>query len=560
MSLRASVAASRPLIRRLLAVLVLLWLGLWFAGSQYRSLLEPDEGRYAEVPREMVASGDWVTPRSDGIKFFDKPALQYWGTALAYEAFGLHNWTARLWGLLTGLAGMLAVGWAGARVFGRRAGAIAALALGGSLLWVLGSHINTLDLGVSAFFAIALGAFVVAQHAGTGARARRGLMLGMWAALAAAVLSKGLIGVVFPGGALFFYLLWTRDWALLKRVELPWGLALLLALTLPWFIVVSRDNPEFFHHFFIREHFTRFLTDKDDRAQPFWFFLPVVALGFFPWTAFLPEALRLPPRATGFDARRLLWIWTLMILVFFSVSHSKLPLYILPIFPSLALLIGATAAALSGRALAWRLGIGAVLVAVAAPFALRAHVPVKLAALAVRYQGFMHLAALAAGLGAIALLIAAVLALRGRTRSALVMTGLIGLALPQTLLIGFQTLAPIYSAAPMAAAIAPYLAPGEPVYTVGAYRRGLPFYLDRTVTIAAEDPYDLRAGVRWNPERLIPNLTDFAAAWRARADGVAVMRPDLYAELAAQGLPMHTLARGPDWVAVQRQRVAGTRP
>jgi hypothetical protein len=132
--------------------------------------------------------------------------------------------------------------------------------------------------------------------------------------------------------------------------------------------------------------------------------------------------------------------------------------------------------------------------------------------------------------------------------------------LPQALLIGFQALAPIYSAAPMAVAIAPHLAVGEPVYTVGAYRRGLPFYLDRTVTIAAEDPYDLRAGVRWNPERLIPNLANFAAAWRARADGVAVMRPDLHAELAAQGLPMHTLARGPDWIAVQRQRAAGTRP
>src|SRR5450432_678128 len=108
---------------------------LWFLPLQTYRLFNPDEGRYAEIPREMVASGDWVTPRLDGLKYFEKPPLQYWATAVAYKAFGEHEWTARLWVALSGFLGLLITAWIGARLYGAPSGVLAALVQAGSLLY-----------------------------------------------------------------------------------------------------------------------------------------------------------------------------------------------------------------------------------------------------------------------------------------------------------------------------------------------------------------------------------------------------------------------------------------
>lgn len=543
--------ASASRRRAALAALLLCWLALWFAGAQSRALLEPDEGRYAEVPREMVASGDWVTPRYDGVLFFDKPALQYWGTALAYEAFGASNWTARLWGLLTGLMAMLAVGWAGARAFGRLAGFSAALVLGSSLLWVVGSHLNTLDLGVSAFLALALSAFIVAQLPETVPRARRGWMLLTWMAMAAAVLSKGLIGVVFPAGALFFYMLWTRQWHLLKRMEWRWGLLLLFGLTVPWFVAVSLRHPQFFDYFFIREHFTRFLTDRDDRQRPFWFFLPVLVVGVFPWLLLLPAALKRPQSRQGFDARKLLWIWTLMIFVFFSISHSKLPLYLLPVFPAVALLTGDAIARMRPARIALALAGAAGLLVAGVFVALHRKVPVELSMVASAFHGYMEQIAWAQALAALALCGAALLVWRGRTYAGVMLAAFSGLGLMQAALLGFQMLAPAYSAQPLAQAMRPWLRADTPVYMVDTLQRGLPFYLRRTVTLVGAVPYDLRDGLRIQPG-LLHRLSGFEDAWRDQPGALAVMAPSTYAALRAKGLPMQLLERAPGWLLVRR--------
>ncbi len=537
----------------LLLLFAILWGAVWFVGTQSRSLLEPDEGRYAEVPREMVASGNWITPRVDGVKFFDKPPLQYWATAIAYETIGISNFSARLWPLLLGLAGILAVGWAGLRVAGRRAGLSAALVLGSSFLWAMGSHINTLDLGVSAIFAMALATFIVAQLPTTDPGRRRGLMWLTWALIAAAILSKGLIGIVFPAGTLFFYLLVKRDWARLRQVELLWGGLLCLAILLPWFIAVSTANPEFFHYFFIREHFTRFLTNEDARVHPFWFFVPVVIVGMFPWLAFLTAALRRPWRLLSirdrqFDPRLFLWIWTWMIFLFFSISHSKLPFYILPIFPALALLIGMEMERMRGRAIAIRLGISAILLAIAVPGLYWIREPEKVQVLGGAFHNFISSISVMLAVWVLLLAVAVVLAWRGRVVAALLLTAVVGLAVPQTLLIRFQVLAPIYSAEPMAAKIAPFLAPGEPVYAVHWFRRGLPFYLRRTVTLVNEVPYDLRSGLRWEPQKGM-SMTVFRARWETQASGLAIMTPARLARLQHDGLRLNILASGPDWVA-----------
>src|SRR5512147_2281613 len=127
-----------------------------------RPLANPDEGRYSEIPRYMAQSGDWVMPRLNGIKYFEKPPLQYWATAAAYRVFGEHNWTARSWPALTGLLGILLICWVGTRLFGPAAGAYSAMVLGSSVLYTALAHILTLDMGLAFFLTVALAGLLLA--------------------------------------------------------------------------------------------------------------------------------------------------------------------------------------------------------------------------------------------------------------------------------------------------------------------------------------------------------------------------------------------------------------
>ncbi|MBL8357958.1 MAG: phospholipid carrier-dependent glycosyltransferase, partial [Delftia acidovorans] len=157
----------------LIAVLAI----LWFGALDHRKLVRPDEGRYAEVAREMVASGDWVTPRLNDFKYFYKPALQYWATATAFSVFGINEWTARLWSALTGFCGVLLTGWMGAQLWGRATGVAAGSITAGALLYALIGQVNTLDMGVTFFSSAGIFAFMLAQREARGAPAERRWML-----------------------------------------------------------------------------------------------------------------------------------------------------------------------------------------------------------------------------------------------------------------------------------------------------------------------------------------------------------------------------------------------
>src|SRR5258706_1733329 len=170
----------------------------WFCNLGYRHLIKPDEGRYAEIPREMVASGDWLTPRLNGYKYFEKPALQYWITAAAFTAFGPHEWAARLWPALTGFLGVLLVFLAGKRLFSPPAGLWGAAVAASSAIYASIGHLLTLDMALCVFMSASVFAFAVAQRDPAGEAERRRWMLLAWAAAALAVLSKGLVGIVLP--------------------------------------------------------------------------------------------------------------------------------------------------------------------------------------------------------------------------------------------------------------------------------------------------------------------------------------------------------------------------
>ena len=326
------------------AVVLALLLGLFFSlflGS--RPLSVPDEGRYVEIPREMAVTGDWLTPRLNGVKYFEKPPLFYWFEAALIRLFGLSEWSVRLGPALFALFGCLAVYYAGARMFGRRTGILSAVVLATSILYYALSRVITLDMPVSVLLTAALLSFLLGTRE-PGGVTRRLFFWSFYAFAALATLTKGLIGIFIPGIIIGAWLLIMNEWRVLRSMHLASGMALFLLIAVPWHVMVDRSNPEFFNFYFIHEHFQRYLTKVHHRYKPFWFFIPVLVGGLFPWSAFLVQAVRRAlPRWKDRHVHRetvFLLLWAGLIFLFFSASSSKLMPYILPVFPPLALIIG----------------------------------------------------------------------------------------------------------------------------------------------------------------------------------------------------------------------------
>ncbi|MDD2337629.1 MAG: glycosyltransferase family 39 protein [Geobacteraceae bacterium] len=301
-------------------------------------LREPDEGRYAEIPREMLERGDVITPHLNHVKYFEKPPLHYWVNAMSLSVFGRNEFAARFPSALLGLGGVLLTYFFGRRIFGRREGLYSAMILGSSLGYLVLGRMNSIDMTLTFCMTACLGFFLLASRDD---EQRKGLFYHLFYLFAAlTVLAKGLIGIVLPGGIVFMYLLFTKRWRLLREMRLVTGSFLFFVVCAPWFVLVSLKNPEFPRFFFIHEHFERFLTKVHHRYEPPWFFIPVILLGLIPWTFFLPEALKNTWKTR--DHRKLyLALWVGVIFVFFSASSSKLIPYLLPVFPALALLLGA---------------------------------------------------------------------------------------------------------------------------------------------------------------------------------------------------------------------------
>ena len=520
-----------------------LWLAiavLWFGSLSFRDLAGTDEGRYAEIAREMAQTGDFVTPRLNDLKYFEKPALQYWMTALAFKAFGESEFVARLWPGLCGFLSVLMVWYTARRLWGRDAGHYAALTTV-SMVWMLGvSHVITVDMSVSFFLTVSLCSFLIAQTETTPAPERRGWMLLVWAAMAGAMLSKGLIGAVIPGAVLVFYSLIYRDWKTWPRMEPLWGPVLFLALSAPWFIAVSMRNPEFARFFFIHEHFERFTTTEHHRVGAWYYFLPILIGGLLPWTSLLPALTRHAAKresGNGFQPNGVLLVWCGFIFLFFSLSGSKLPGYILPMFPALGLLLG--------RYLAQ-----------AAPAVLRVHALILMALwmAALIYLPFfaqtgsdstpMEFNRQAAGWIAAAALASLVLAglaagsaKRGGKELSVVQLALGGVLFGAIIMAGYQVYSPLVSAKNAALAIATYVKADTEVFSVQRYEQGLPFYLKRPVTLVAYvDEFDL--GQKAEPEKWIPRIEDFPARWSAAPSAVALMGHGTFESLQKAGLPM----------------------
>ena len=322
-----------------------LWCFLLFLAA-LRPMALPDEGRYAEVSRWMLVSGDWLAPRLDGLPFFHKPPLLHWLQSISFFIIGVSVWSARLVPALH--AGLMLIGiyLATRKIAGEATAGRALLMMGSSLTFLFAGQFINHDILVATWISAAIGCFAF-SFIGTDStvRVRAGWARAGFAACGLAVLSKGLIGLVLPGMVVFIWLLWTRQFS--KVWRLPWisGLLLFAAVALPWFVLAQLKYPGFFDYIIIKQHFARYTASTFNSVYPWWFYLMALGILFFPWCVFsllslLPKIrLRLPSGAISDKSwTSLCWIWLLSVLIFFSVPSSKLLGYILPAVPPLTML------------------------------------------------------------------------------------------------------------------------------------------------------------------------------------------------------------------------------
>src|SRR5258706_248381 len=426
-----------PLPRWVLGVLAVVALVVGIDNLD-RPLANPDEGRYSEISREMVASGDWVTPHLNGLKYFEKPPLQYWATAAAFKLFGENETSARLYVGLCGLATILIIGFAGMRLLNPEAGLAAMLVL------------------VSSPYFLALG---------------------------------------------------------------------------------------------------RFLTQSHRRVEPAWYFVPVLAVGFLPWVFALPSAIaqawRSEASARGPQPVRLLLAYSAFVVVFFSASGSKLPAYILPAFPPLALAIGRYLAQAPPRRLAlWAaltIPIGIALAAVAwhlpdttrDEWTRRAYED----AWGIAFAGALLLVVSSAG--------ATVLLRAGLRWAAIAVVALANVLMIDCIEDVYENLSPRQSGFIVAEKMRPLLKPTTRLYSVSHYEQTVPFYIARTMTLVDyEDEFQL--GISIEPERAIETRAEFPEQWLRPGDALAIMHPKAYEELKALGLPMQVVHEDPRRILVRK--------
>ena len=538
---------------RVRAALALAFLVSWYAFAGWRALFSPDEGRYAELARHVFASGDWVTPRLNGILYFEKPPLQYWITALAYHAFGLNEFAARFWPVTASALAVLGVARAGTRAIGATAAWWAAVLLASSVWWIANGHFLSLDAGVSSLLAGVLLALLHALHDDASPRQTRNAMLAAWALAGLAVLSKGLIGLLIPIGAVGLYVLVARDWRALARLHIGKGALVLLAVAAPWFVAVSMENPGFAQFFFVHEHFQRFTSTVHRRVGAPWYFVPVVIAGALPWTALLAPALLAATRRapSRFQPAWLLGCWAVFVFAFFSASGSKLPSYVLPMFPALAMLVASWLVRASPRAIRGHAIAGAALAIVLAAVTGAGRLPGAFARADADDRLFLGWVSAGAAIVA-AGFVAATIARHRRAATGLAVAALATAIGAQVAIGGHDVYSRQRSARALAGLLAPHLTPATPIFSVRYHDQSLPFYLRRTL-VFVDYRDEFAFGLDQEPGRAIPTLAAFATHWHGLARAVAVLDPPTYDSLAAAGLPMRLLYRDGKRVAVLRQ-------
>jgi 4-amino-4-deoxy-L-arabinose transferase-like glycosyltransferase len=320
-----------------------------------RGLNEPDEGRYAEIAREMAVTGEWLVPHLNGFEHFQKPPLLYWLTAASIRVLGANEWAARLPSALAALGVVLLTHGIARRLFDRATAVAAVLVVVSSFEFFALGRLLTPDMLLTFWVTAAIAALV---------SGRRWLF---FICMGFGFLTKGPMALVVPVSAAFGWQMFPRPDG--EKLKLPWGrgMALTLGVGLSWFVLLSVRNGALLDYFWRYELVERFTSSAHGRSKPFWYFAPVLVVGFLPWIFFLPaQAKELWTRwkkSEWMNTDGLLCCWIILPLIILSLSGSKLPTYILPLFPALSML---AARNLRVQALQWQIAPAAICCWVAA--------------------------------------------------------------------------------------------------------------------------------------------------------------------------------------------------
>jgi 4-amino-4-deoxy-L-arabinose transferase-like glycosyltransferase len=299
-------------------------------------LIGADEPRYAQVAREMLARHDWITPTLGGIPWLEKPPLYYWQAMIAFRLFGVSDWAARLPSVFDAFLMVLAVYWF-LRRFRPGSQLDGALVLATSAGIVGFARAASTDMPLTATFTIAMLAWYAWFESG-----EKRYLLGFYGLMGLATLAKGPVGPFLAFGIIVIFAVLQKSATIaLKTLWIP-GVLLALAVTLPWYVLVQLRNPQFFHVFIVEHNLARFGSNLYHHPEPFWYYIPVTLLGWLPWSiigiAALVVAFRQLRNPVSDTLRSFLLIWIGVIVIFFSISQSKLPGYVLPAIPAGAIL------------------------------------------------------------------------------------------------------------------------------------------------------------------------------------------------------------------------------
>jgi 4-amino-4-deoxy-L-arabinose transferase-like glycosyltransferase len=514
---------------RLLWAFLLLLVAVVWLQPDGSGLAEPDETRYAEIPREMLASGDFTVPRLNGLPYFEKPPLLYWVNAASLRIFGENPWAARLPTRLAGFATVCLIVLAGSRRRGTATGLAAGILFLASPMGFLFSRTNLTDGLLTLFFTATVLCGAAAVRRREVGKTWKAMAALTGAAAAGAFLTKGLIALALPGAILLLWCLFSGRLASLPALILSPAPVVFLVLAAPWFLLVERRQPGFLQFFFIHEHFQRFATQAAKRPGPITYFVPVFILGFLPGLPFLFAGLRPGGRLRGKDGDSLLWLlWFAAVFVFFSISRSKLPPYLFPAIPAAALL---AAGGVRGSRRAWPWIVQAAL-ATALAFALVLH-----PALNAEIRR-LHLAALVAPFLALFVLAswAAVLLARSSPLRGLAAIAVAWATFSAAVALGWPRIPRAHFTDDLAAA-ARSAAAGRGALIVGYrdYLNGFSWSLKSPIPVAGyrgelEPEFETSLAVR---DSLIWPAAKFWSAWRSRPLVVLVRMRDLVEMMTA---------------------------
>jgi 4-amino-4-deoxy-L-arabinose transferase-like glycosyltransferase len=318
-------------IKHIIALLLLSYIFLFHGIGDY-SLKEPDEGRYAEIPREMIELNDYIVPHLNYVRYFEKPPLFYWIVAVSYKCFGVNEWAFRFPNALSAFLCVVVLYIFIRKWINGEIAFISSIILMSSFGFFSMSRVATIDMFFSMWLFLSLLFFY-----GYYKEKKSFFIYFFYTILGLATLAKGFVPIALIVVTIIVFLLAERRASFLKELKWTKGIAIYCIIVFPWLLTISLKEKEFFYFFVIDQHILRFLTSKHKRTGSIFYFLPVLFGGMFPWSFFIPRSII---KLWNKSELKLFIIWSCVVFIFFSISKSKLPTYILPIFPSLSIVIG----------------------------------------------------------------------------------------------------------------------------------------------------------------------------------------------------------------------------